>query len=226
MARRSNVVEFGALTANPPNSVSDGDGVAGQWVGERARGRVVAKRSNVAEFGALKANSTNSISDGGGIAALIAQLPDFDQKQLCLHWRNHLSGTVPAHLPRWLLIRVLASRLQAAVHGDLDAATWRKIRGSPPETAGASLPHFARRAAATREGTPLRPGALIVREWKGELQRVTILNKGFSWNGATYGSLSQVAKAITGVNWNGHRFFGLKRAGGPPLEDCGRCVMT
>ena len=174
----------------------------------------MAKRSNLAEFGALPAIAPNSAPEVDGVAALVAELPALDQKQLCVRWRNHLSGAAPAHLPRWLLIRVLAYRLQAAAFGDLDAATLRKTHGSPPETAGTSLPRFARRATATREGTPLRPGALIVREWKGDLQRVTILNEGFAWNGATYGSLSQVAKAITGVNWNGHRFFGLKRAGG------------
>jgi Protein of unknown function (DUF2924) len=39
-----------------------------------------------------------------------------------------------------------------------------------------------------------------------------ILDKGFAWNGETYGSLSQVAKAMTGTSWNGHRFFGLRMA--------------
>ena len=37
-----------------------------------------------------------------------------------------------------------------------------------------------------------------------------ILDDGYAWNGCVYRSLSQVAKAITGTNWNGHRFFGLK----------------
>ena len=37
-----------------------------------------------------------------------------------------------------------------------------------------------------------------------------ILDDGCAWNGGVYRSLSQVAKAITGMNWNGHRFFGLK----------------
>ena len=41
-----------------------------------------------------------------------------------------------------------------------------------------------------------------------------ILDQGFAWNGTTYSSLSQVAKAITGVSWNGHRFFGLRNATG------------
>ena len=39
-----------------------------------------------------------------------------------------------------------------------------------------------------------------------------ILKKGFAWNSETYGSLSQVAKAMTGTRWNGHRFFGLRTA--------------
>jgi hypothetical protein len=55
-------------------------------------------------------------------------------------------------------------------------------------------------------------GALLVREWNGRLERVMILDDGYAWNGAVYRSLSQVAKAITGTNRNGHRFFGLKRA--------------
>jgi hypothetical protein len=36
------------------------------------------------------------------------------------------------------------------------------------------------------------------------------IHEGYAWNGGVYRSLSQVAKAITGTNWNGHRFFGLK----------------
>ena len=39
-----------------------------------------------------------------------------------------------------------------------------------------------------------------------------ILDQGVAWNGETYGSLSQVAKAMTGTSWNGHRFFGLQTA--------------
>jgi hypothetical protein len=38
-----------------------------------------------------------------------------------------------------------------------------------------------------------------------------VLDKGFAWNGRTFASLSAVAKAITGTNWNGQRFFGLDR---------------
>ena len=48
-----------------------------------------------------------------------------------------------------------------------------------------------------------------------KLERVTVLEKGFAWNGKSYASLSQIAKAMTGTAWNGHRFFGL-RTGRPP----------
>ena len=39
-----------------------------------------------------------------------------------------------------------------------------------------------------------------------------VLQKGFAWNGKSYASLSQIAKAIAGTSWNGHRFFGLRPA--------------
>jgi hypothetical protein len=73
---------------------------------------------------------------------------------------------------------------------------------------------FAPRNPATRDGVGLKAGALLVREWNGALQRVMVLEKGFAWNGKTYSSLSQIAKAMTGTSWNGHRFFGLRPAGG------------
>jgi Protein of unknown function (DUF2924) len=41
-----------------------------------------------------------------------------------------------------------------------------------------------------------------------------ILEEGFAWNGKNFGSLSQIAKAMTGTNWNGHRFFGLRQTKG------------
>jgi hypothetical protein len=48
-----------------------------------------------------------------------------------------------------------------------------------------------------------------------------ILEKGFAWNGATYRSLSQIAKAMTGTSWNGHRFFGLRPAKGQSVPPRG-----
>ena len=44
----------------------------------------------------------------------------------------------------------------------------------------------------------------------GQHHRVMVLDGGFAWEGRTYQSLSQIAKAITGTQWNGPRFFGLR----------------
>ena len=114
----------------------------------------------------------------------------------------------PTHLSRWLLMKVLAYRLQSDAFGDLDKSIRRILRSGKEDGVGAP---FDRRAPQTREGVGLKAGALLVREWNGRLERVMILEEGFAWNGQTFGSLSQIAKAMTGTNWNGHRFFGLRQ---------------
>src|SRR5208337_2501530 len=105
--------------------------------------------------------------------------------------------------------RVLAYRIQATAFGDLDTAILRRLREHGDASFESARP-FAARGPTTREGVGLKSGALLVREWNGRLERVMVLDDGYAWNGSVYRSLSQVAKAITGTNWNGHRFFGLK----------------
>jgi len=143
----------------------------------------------------------------GELGRLVSSLPDLDRSRLLLQWRNHLGGSVPAHLPTWLLTRVLAYRLQAEAFGDLDLTLLRRLKDGEDPRRGP----FANRSPATHEGAELT-GAMLAREWRGRFERVTVLNDGFAWNGATYGSLSMIAKAITGTSWNGHRFFGLRGA--------------
>ena len=60
------------------------------------------------------------------------------------------------------------------------------------------------------EDQKLKPGCQLLREHEGVNHRVTVVAGGYEWNGRTFASLSSVAKAITGTNWNGNRFFGLK----------------
>jgi hypothetical protein len=49
----------------------------------------------------------------------------------------------------------------------------------------------------------LKPGVILVREYQGTRHTVTVIPKGFSWQGETYTSLSTIARAITGTAWNG-----------------------
>jgi hypothetical protein len=141
------------------------------------------------------------------VFSIVAGLEGHDLNGLRRQWRAHLGGEPPAHLQRWLLMRVLACRLQADALGGLDKSIERKLAS---EKESAAVP-FDRRAPQTRDGVGLKAGAMLVREWKGQLERVMILKDGFVWNGQTFGSLSQIARAMTGTNWNGHRFFGLRQ---------------
>jgi hypothetical protein len=142
------------------------------------------------------------------LSSIVANLEGLDLDGLRRQWRAHLGGEAPAHLSRWLLMKVLAYRLQSDAFGDLDKSIRRILRSGKEDGVGAP---FDRRVPQTREGLGLKAGALLVREWNGRLERVMILEEGFTWNGETFGSLSQIAKAMTGTNWNGHRFFGLRQ---------------
>ena len=61
-----------------------------------------------------------------------------------------------------------------------------------------------------RRRAELKPGTILTREWNAQAYRVMVVDEGFAWNGKTYDSLSKLAFAITGTNWNGPRFFGLR----------------
>jgi hypothetical protein len=135
----------------------------------------------------------------------ITRLRDLDIGELRNRWQAVFGRPAPAHLPRHLLFRVMAYRLQADRLGDLDSERKRLLDHSgSPEKAGQSAVDLVRRIA------DVRPGTVLGREWNGRMQRVAVRADGFAWNGKTYPSLSQVAFAITGTRWNGPRFFGLR----------------
>lgn len=173
----------------------------------------MAKRQKARGAGEASVPPAPLSSERERLEAAVASLSGLNADQLRLQWRNHLGGIPPAHLPGWLLARVLAYRIQAATFGDLDRAILRRLCEMKSEAleSGKARP-FATRGPTTREGVGLSSGALLVREWNGRIERVMVFDGGYAWNGGVYRSLSQAAKAITGTNWNGHRFFGLKGA--------------
>jgi Protein of unknown function (DUF2924) len=137
----------------------------------------------------------------------IARLRGLDVGELRARWHTVFRRRAPTHLPRHLLFRILAYRLQADRLGDLDADTRRVL----DRIGSGSLEGSGRLVAdLSRSRTELRSGTLLTREWDGHLQQVMVLADGFAWNGKTYPSLSKVAFAITGSRWNGPRFFGLR----------------
>jgi len=70
-----------------------------------------------------------------------------------------------------------------------------------------------RRSAASSKKLPLlpRPGMRLVREWQGVTHIVTVGEDGvLRWNEREWRSLSQIARTITGTQWSGPAFFGLR----------------
>ena len=57
----------------------------------------------------------------------------------------------------------------------------------------------------------LKTGTRLVREWHGRTCHVTVLEEGFLFEDRRYASLTQIARTITGANWSGPRFFGLRQ---------------
>jgi Protein of unknown function (DUF2924) len=56
-----------------------------------------------------------------------------------------------------------------------------------------------------------QPGARLARDYAGRRHEVVVIEDGVVYDGNRYGSLSEVARIITGQRWNGPRFFGLRR---------------
>jgi DUF2924 family protein len=138
----------------------------------------------------------------------IAHMRDLDLHGLRARWRSMFRQQPPSHLPRHLLFAVLTYRLQADELGDLDSATARLLKQIA--TSGDPLEVSRRTDEFGRRRAELKPGTILMREWNAQAYRVMVVDEGFAWNGKTYDSLSKVAFAITGTNWNGPRFFGLR----------------
>jgi len=126
-------------------------------------------------------------------------------------WRR-LYHSEPPRLSRDLLVRGISYRIQELEHGGLGKATRRKLK---------TLARMFRTEGrvAPDPGLSLKPGARLVREWHGRTHAVTVTEDGFEYAGASYPSLTKVAKAITGAHWSGPRFFGLVRAGAAHPSD-------
>ena len=138
----------------------------------------------------------------------IVHLRGLDLKGLRARRRSVLQRSAPDHLPRHLLFAIIAYRIQADRFGDLDHETRQLLDRSGAKESGAAM--SARLVSFDQKRTELTPGTVLVREWDRQSQRVMVMSDGFAWNGQTYDSLSKVAFAITGTNWNGPRFFGLR----------------
>ena len=114
-------------------------------------------------------------------------------------WCSAFGRPPPKHLSTSFMQRALGWEAQAKASAGLPTDIKRALqsiaKGKQPKLA---VP----RKTST--------GAHLVRVWNGRTYQVEVLEQGFRMDGREYGSLTAIAKKITGANWSGPRFFGLK----------------
>jgi len=123
--------------------------------------------------------------------------------QLRVRYREVFRGDPPKAFGPDLLRRSIAHRIQERAFGGLSRSAQR------------TLDQMMKADAAKPNGKivlprRIKPGSVLVRQWKGKSHRVMVLADGFAYDGATYSNLSEIAVLVTGTRWSGPRFFGLR----------------
>ena len=136
------------------------------------------------------------------VRAELEALETLSHAALKERWRALYGSAPPRQVSRKLLLLAVAYRIQEQALGGLDLATRQRLDEAADELCA------GRRPEGRAEGPS--PGTRLLREWRGEMHEVIVLETGVQYRGERYGSLSAVARAITGARWSGPRFFGLR----------------
>ena len=149
-----------------------------------------------------------STDAGDEIEAEIKRIQSMTIAELRALWRAKLESEPPKAFGPDLLRRSVAQKLQEDANGGLDRKTARLLS----QLIAQSTKNNGKIVVPRR----IKPGAILVREWKGKSHRIMVLEDGFAFEGKPYDSLSEIARRITGTRWNGPRFFRLRPDKGKP----------
>ena len=138
------------------------------------------------------------------VLARLVALKTTPTPKLKEQWRQLFEGEPPAFNRRYLESR-LAYRIQELAYGGLKPETVRRLEKLGEELDGGRV-DVRKRPANDR---PIS-GTRLIRDYQGIEHCVTVRDNDFEYQGRPYKSLSAIARAITGTQWNGLTFFGLK----------------
>ncbi len=125
----------------------------------------------------------------GPVKSALADLMQLDRQGLLDLWAAEFGGK-PHRVGRDLLRQILGYRIQVRHLGGLSKTDQRRLLGLA--------------------GDSLHSGSHLIRVWNGETHQVTVRDKTFIYQGKEWRSLSAIARHITGTNWSGPVFFGVK----------------
>jgi hypothetical protein len=143
------------------------------------------------------------------ILAQLAALKAAAAPALKAKWRELFDTEPPPYNRRFLESR-LAYRIQELAYGGLSKEALERLDAIADELEGKT----PKRRTALQD----RPiaGTRLLREYQGVEHSVTVRHNDFEYQGRPYKSLSAIARHITGTNWNGVVFFGLKNTKAKP----------
>ena len=190
--------------SHPALSRASGSGGASARTVSEVQMETTLERPNEAVKSRSRADGSNPTTSQLELSQRIATLADLTTQQLRTEWRR-LYRNHPPRLSRDLLVRNIAYRVQELAYGGLSKATQRRLIALTKELG-------TNGGISADPGPRVRPGARLVREWRGRTHTVVVTEDGFEFAGKTYSSLSKIAQAITGAHWSGPRFFGLNRS--------------
>ena len=138
------------------------------------------------------------------VLAQITALKTMPAMELKAMWRRLFEREPPPYNRRFLESR-LAYRIQELAYGGLRPETVARLEALGEELDGGKV-------SVRKRPVDIRPvvGTRLIREFRGVEHTVTVTFHGYEYQGRPYKSLSAIARAITGVKWNGLVFFGLK----------------
>jgi hypothetical protein len=138
------------------------------------------------------------------VESALAELARAPLESLRELWARRYGRLPPRSLSRRLLEYATAYDIQSRIYGGLKPALRRKLLQASAKRPEPGKP------GKTRKPQAMPPaGSRLVREWHGRSHTVEVTDRGFLYAGRHCRSLSEIARAITGVRWSGPRFFGL-----------------
>jgi len=101
----------------------------------------------------------------------------------------------------------VAELIRGATKSTKAKAPAKEKTSSPAPTPAAPAKE---RTARPRDPRLPRPGTVLTRTFGKKEIKVTVLDRGFEFDGKTWRSLSAIANEVSGTSWNGYLFFNLQ----------------
>ena len=143
----------------------------------------------------------------------IEELQDLSREELIKKWKKLFKTNSPQHARKEFLIKHIVWELQAKEQGGYSSQSKKQLDKLADKLAKKQEVNENDIKESCKQALTLeiKAGTKLIREYKDEKHEVIALDKGFKYKDKVYKSLSAIANEITGTQWNGKIFFGVKK---------------